>query len=190
MKRRLLASALAFTAVGTAQTALAQQACVEPEDAADAVIYAMPAAYEATLKACDTEFDAGSFLRSADGQNFIEQFRTQRDERWDGTFRFLRTFMSAQGDGGDKGMADMISALPEESLRPFVDGLMGQLIGEQIKPDSCGKIDRGVELMSPLPADNVSGLVAFVLELVKLDNPPVCKNDGTVTVIPEGPLSE
>ncbi|MEM6493843.1 MAG: hypothetical protein AAF650_05635, partial [Pseudomonadota bacterium] len=66
----------------------------------------------------------------------------------------------------------------------------GQLIGEQIKPDSCGKIDRGVELMSPLPADNVSGLVAFVLELVKLDNPPVCKNDGTVTVIPEGPLSE
>ncbi|MEO0872679.1 MAG: hypothetical protein AAFY19_12100, partial [Pseudomonadota bacterium] len=121
MKRTLLASALAFSALGSAQAAQAQQACVAPEDAADAVVYAMPAAYDATLKRCESEFNEDSFLTSADGSNFAEQFRTQQDQRWAGTFRFLKVFISAQADG-DEGMGEMIAAMPEESLRPFVDG--------------------------------------------------------------------
>ncbi|MEM9310892.1 MAG: hypothetical protein AAGA34_05535 [Pseudomonadota bacterium] len=190
MKRTLLSPTLAVAALASAQAAQAQQACVAPEDAADAVIYAMPMAYDATLKACDKELSADSFLQSADGENFIEPYRGQQDERWDGTFRFLKVFISAQAEDGDDGIGEMISAMPEESLRPFVDGIMGQLLADQIKPDTCNKIDRGVELMSPLPAENLSGLVAFIVELVDLDNPPVCRADGTVTVIPEGPLSE
>ncbi|MEO0590837.1 MAG: hypothetical protein AAFZ11_09785 [Pseudomonadota bacterium] len=189
MKRTLLASALAFTALGSAQAAQAQQACVAPEDAADAVVYVMPAAYDATLNSCKSEFNEETFLTSAEGSNFIEQFRTQQDERWAGTFRFLKVFIEAQSDG-DEGMSEMIAAMPEESLRPFVDGILGQMIGEQIKTDTCGTIDRGVELLSPLPVENVGGLVAFILELVELDNPPICGLDGTIQVIPEGPLSE
>jgi len=189
MKRTLLASALAFSALGSAQAAQAQQACVAPEDAADAVVYAMPAAYDATLNRCKSEFNEESFLVSADGSNFAEQFRTQQDERWAGTFRFLKVFISAQSDGDD-GMGEMIAAMDEEALRPFVDGILGQMIGDQIKTDTCATIDRGVELLSPLPAENVGGLVAFVLELVELDNPPVCGPDGTVQVIPVGPLGE
>ena len=189
MKRTCLASALALTALASAQAAQAQQACIAPEDAADAVIYVMPAAYDATLKSCKKQFNEETFLTSADGNNFIEQFRTQQDERWGGTFRFLKVFISAQSEG-EEGMAEMIAAMPEESLRPFVDGILGQVIGEQIKTDTCASIDRGAELLSPLPAENVGGLVAFILELVELDNPPICGLNGTVQVIPEGPLSE
>ena len=189
MKLTVLASTLAFAALGSAQAAQAQQACVAPEDAADAVVYAMPAAYDATLKRCKSELGEESFLASADGSNFAEQFRTQQDERWAGTFRFLKVFIRAQADG-DEGMGEMIAAMPEESLRPFVDGILGQVIGEQIKTDTCASIDRGAELLSPLPAENVGGLVAFILELVELDNPPICGLNGTVQVIPEGPLSE
>lgn len=191
MKRTLFASALAFNALGSAQAAQAQQACVAPEDAADAVVYAMPAAYDATLKRCKSEFSKESFLTSADGSNFAEQFRTQQDERWAGTFRFLKVFISAQSEGeGDNGMGEMIAAMDEEALRPFVDGILGQMIGEQIKTDTCGKIDEGAQLLSPLPAENVGGLVAFILGLIDLDNPPICGPDGTVKVIPEGPTSE
>ena len=189
MKRALLAPALACAALGTAQAAQAQQACIAPEDAADAVIYVMPAAYDAALKRCKSEFTEESFLPSAQGSNFIEQFRTQRDERWGGTFRFLKVFISAQSEGNNA-MAETIAGMPEESLRPFADGVLGQLIGEQIEKDTCGSIDRGAELLSPLPAENVGGLVAFILELVELDNPPICGVSGTVKVIPEGPLSE
>jgi hypothetical protein len=68
----------------------------------------------------------------------------------------------------------MIAALPEESLRPFVDGLVGQMIAGEIKPDSCGKIERGLELLAPLPPENVAGLFAFIAELTELKNPPIC----------------
>ncbi|MEM6856276.1 MAG: hypothetical protein AAF559_00265 [Pseudomonadota bacterium] len=191
MKRTLLAPALALAALGPAQAAQAQQACVAPEDAADAVVYAMPAAYDATLKRCKSEFGEESFLTSADGSNFAEQFRTQQDQRWAGTFRFLKVFISAQSRGeGDEGMGEMIAAMPEESLRPFVDGILGQMIADQIKTDTCGKIDEAAQLLSPLPPENVGGLVAFTLGLVDLDNPPVCGASGTVEVAPEGPLSE
>ena len=190
MKRPFLAPVLAVTALASAQAAHAQKACVAPEDAADAVIYAMPAAYEATVKKCGEEFAGESFLQSADGLNFIQQFRTQQDKRWDGTSRFLKVFIAAQAEGDNQGAGEMIASMPAESLRPFVDGIMGQLIAEQIKTDSCGKIDRGAELLSPLPADNVSGLVAFIVELVDLDNPPVCKTGGTVTVGSEAMDSE
>ncbi|MDJ0977757.1 MAG: hypothetical protein QNI87_04410 [Erythrobacter sp.] len=191
MPRSLIApaSALALAALASAQAAHAQQACVVAEDAADAVVYAMPLAYDATMQTCDAQMGPDSFLRSADGRNFFEQFRVQQDERWQGTFRFLKVFIEQEADGDD-GMGQMIAALPEESLRPFVDGLAAQMLAEEIKPDTCEKISRGAELLSPLPAENVGGLVAFILEMVDLDNPPVCGPDGTVTVIPEGPLSE
>lgn len=191
MKRTLLASTLALTALGTAQAAQAQQACIAPEDAADAVVYLMPLAYEASLKTCKNEFKDDSFLPSAEGENFIEQFRTKQDESWPGTFRLIGAFMASEGQGdGDGGMAQMLGSMEESQLRPFADALVGQMLAEQIKPDTCTKIDRGVELMSPLPVENVGGLVAFILEQVEIDNPPICKADGTVTVIPEGPLSE
>ena len=68
----------------------------------------------------------------------------------------------------------MIAALPESSLRPFVDGLVGQMIAGEIKPDSCDKIERGMELLSPLPPENIAGLLAFVAELSDIKNPEIC----------------
>jgi hypothetical protein len=55
-----------------------------------------------------------------------------------------------------------------------VDGLVGQMIAKEIKGDSCGKIERGLELVAPLPAENIGGLFAFVAELADLKNPPIC----------------
>ena len=190
MKHPLLASALGFAALTSAQAAQAQQ-CVMPADAADTVMYLMPVAYDGALKSCKGTLAEDAFLPSADGRNYIEKFRTQQDTTWAGTYRFAQVMIAAQGDSEDNGMAETLGALDESQLRPFADALLGQMIAEEIKPDSCEKIDRGVELLSPLPAENVGGLVEFVLELVDLgDTVPLCNADGTVRVIPEGPLSE
>jgi hypothetical protein len=81
---------------------------------------------------------------------------------------------SAGSAGGNEDMGAMLAALPEDALRPFVDALVGQMIAGEIKPDSCGKIERGLELLSPLPAENVGGLVAFIVELSNRKSPPIC----------------
>lgn len=177
MNKRVFAPALGFVALASATTAQAQQqTCVAAADFGDTVLYAMPIAYDAVSTACQRELKADGFMARG-GDQFIAKFRDRQSNAWPGAFRLLKTFMAkdagkAAGSGADMGA--MIAALPEESLRPFVDGLVGQMIAGEIKPDSCGKIERGLELLSPLPVENVAGLMTFILELSEIKEPAIC----------------
>lgn len=177
MTRRLTAAALAFTALASGTTAQAQQqACVQPADLSDAVVYAMPIAFDAARTACANRLARDGFMATR-GEDYIRQFRAGQDQAWPGAFRFMKTFMDQGGAGeagGDANMVAMLSSMPAETLRPFVDALVGQLIADEIKGDSCTKIERGLELMSPLPSKNVGGLIAFLVEVTEVKNPPLC----------------
>jgi len=175
MTTRMIAPALALPARATAQTAQAQQpACVAPADLGDAVTYVMPIAFDAAQTACANRLGNDGFM-ATDGAAFIGQFRAGQNRAWPGAFRLLKTFMADKSRAGaDADMTAMLTALPEESLRPFVDGMIGQMIGAEIKGDSCAQIERGLELISPLPTENVGGLFAFIAEMADLKNPPIC----------------
>ncbi|MGY6551905.1 MAG: hypothetical protein ACXIT4_08415 [Erythrobacter sp.] len=165
-----LVPALALVAMTQAQAAQAQQACVAPADIGDTVVYAMPIAYDAARTACAGRFAKNGFVARG-GEQFIAQFRSRQNAAWPGAFRTMQMLLADEGAGSKAGDLDLLAlakSLPENSLRPFIDGLMGQLIAEEIKPDSCGQIERGMELLSPLPVDNVVGLLGFVAELVDL----------------------
>jgi hypothetical protein len=177
MSTHPVAAALALTALASATAAEAQaQACIQPADLADAVVYVMPVAYDAARTACEGRFAAGGFV-VREGDAYIAAFRDGQDKAWPGAFRALKTFMAddAKAKGSkDADMAAMVAALPEDALRPFVDALVGQMIAEEIKPESCGRIERAMELLSPLPGENLGGLAAFIVELGDMKNPPVC----------------
>lgn len=177
MTRPLIAPALALAALVSATAAQAQQkACIPPADLTDAVIYAMPAAYDAAQTACGNRFAVDGFM-ARQGDAWVATFRDGQDKAWPGALRVIKTFIAddaaAKGTGGDD-MTAIISALPEEALRPFVDAMVGQIIAKEIKPDSCGKIERAVELLSPLPGENLGGLVALMLELDDKGKQPIC----------------
>jgi hypothetical protein len=174
-----IAPALALAALATAHTAQAQQACVAMEDLGDTLLYAMPIAYDAVSTSCQRELKPDGFL-ARKGDAFIDKFRARQDSAWPGALRMLKTFMAQDAAAKGKGNSDaditaMIASLPEASLRPFVDGLVGQMIAKEIKPESCGKIERGIELVSPLPAENVAGLLTFIIDLAEIKNPQICK---------------
>ncbi len=177
MTKRVVAPALAFVALATATTAQAQQqTCVAAADLGDSVLYAMPIAYDAVSTACASQLQRDGFMAKG-GDAFIAKFRTRQDSAWPGAFRMIKTFMakdSATEGGSGADMTAMIAALPEEALRPFVDGLVGQMIAGEIKPDSCGRIERGMELLSPLPVDNVAGLMTFIFEVAEVKEPAIC----------------
>jgi hypothetical protein len=177
MTRPLIAPALAIAALASATAAQAQQnACIPPADMTDAIVYAMPLAYDAAQTACANRFAADGFM-AREGDAWVAAYRDGQNKAWPGALRVLKTFMAddaaTKGKGDD--MSAIITALPEDALRPFVDAMVGQMIAKEIKPDSCGTIERAVELLSPLPGENIGGLVAFVLELDdKGKKSPIC----------------
>lgn len=175
MTNRMFAPALALAALATAQTAQAQQpTCVSAADLGDAVVYAMPIAFDAAQTACANRWSRDGFA-AREGEAFITNFRAGQDEAWPGAFRVLKTFMAgAQNTSEDANITAMIAALPDSALRPFVDGLVGQMIAGEIKGDSCTKIEQGLELISPMPADNVGGLFALLAEIADLKDPQIC----------------
>lgn len=180
---RYIAPALALAALATSQTALAQgQACVAPADMSDAVVYAMPIAFDAARNACTNRLARDGFMATG-GDAYIAPFRAGQDQAWAGAFRFIKVFMATESgeQSGSADMAAMIQTMPEDALRPFVDALVGQMIAEEIKGDTCGKIERGLELLSPLPTNNVGGLVAFLAELTDMKNPPICASSAAST---------
>ncbi len=195
MKRKAIISkltpALALAALVSAQAAQAQSAnCIEPDDLTDLITYAMPIAYDATMDTCADAYANDGFMRTG-GVDMIERFRVRQDSAWPGAFRALSVFANQEGDGD--AMTGMLAVLPEEQLRPFVDGIAQQMIGSEIKPEVCGDIEQGLELVAPLPVENISGLFTFVAERAGVDNPSVCgveKPASTSKVPPPIQLSE
>ena len=170
--KHLAPSLLAGLALVSAQGAQAQQACIEPADLDDTIRYAIPILYDATMTTCADQYAPDGFMMR-DGEAFADSFRALQSEAWPGTVRVIQTFAAGDEEGDDL-IASMLTAMPEDTLRPFVDTLVTQMVSEEIKPDTCGKIERALELIAPLPPENVSGLVTFIVEQVRPDDPQLC----------------
>lgn len=174
--KRSLAPILGLAALAQASAAQAQQACVPPADLGDTIIYALPIAYDAARTSCGKQFARDGFMARG-GDKFIAGFRARQNAAWPGAMRTVQALISAQqaaGKGGDVDLAALAKSLPPEALRPLVDGFMGQMIAGEIKPEACGKIERAMELLSPLPVDNVAGLMGFMLEIAEIKEPSIC----------------
>lgn len=185
MKTSIFAPALALAALASATTAQAQAACVDPGDFSDTVSYAVPLVYDALQEPCAGDFAQSSFMQS-NGSAFVDRFRARQDENWAGTLRLLKVFMAKRGgetEESDAQMMALIEALPEDSLRPFVDAILMQVLNErlvsELKPTTCGDVAEAMELLDPLPPENMSGLIAFLARQADLKDPPICKAAGT-----------
>lgn len=171
---KIAAAALAMTAMVQPQIAQAQaaeQACVEQQVVSDAMVYATPILAEAFMDKCSSELSSTGFMATK-GDEFIGRFDALQDTSWPGAMRLLQNFGSSSGKIGE--LSSMISTLPEEAIRPFIDAILLQRIHQEIKVADCGKIERGIELISPLPPENIGGLMSFIFEMSDVKNPEIC----------------
>ncbi|MFM7348789.1 MAG: hypothetical protein ACKO01_04800 [Erythrobacter sp.] len=178
MTRRLIAPLAALAALASAQAAQAQQqACVAAGDLADAVTYALPLAYDGVRTTCTNRLTRKGFIATR-GDAYMDQFRSRQNKAWPGAFRVLKTFMAGEDEGkagtGGSDITELIAGMPDTAVRPFVDSLIGQMVAEEIKPADCGKIERGLEVLSPMPADDLGPLVGFLFEVSGMKNPEIC----------------
>ena len=115
---RTIAVAAALASLGQ-PLAAQSSACVQPEDLADTVTYAMPLFLQGLQSKCATALPADSFILSQ-GESFAQSFEPLRDEAWPGARRTLMRFIESEAaaaedsEGADATTAGFVQILSEK----------------------------------------------------------------------------
>lgn len=161
---------------GQAAQAATASKCLAEDEVTALVGYALPSVIDGTMKSCRPHLSANGFFATR-GTEFTGRYAARKDANWPkAKVAFLKL-----GGGKDEKMAGMLGNLPDESVKPFVEAMVSEMVSGEIKPDQCSAIERGVRLLSPLPPENTAELVTFVLVLADKPKPgktssfPICK---------------
>ena len=167
---RAVAYGCALLACSAAPIAGAQGRCVEREDLSDTAVYAMPHLYQGFVARCSERLAPNGFV-AREGDRWIASFEAEAEAAWPGARRLIAAF------AGDKGGLGSVGEMPDEAIRPFVDALIPQAIADEIELESCGELERGLELVASLPARNLADLVPFIASLAGVEDPELCPID-------------
>ncbi len=175
--RKAAIAVLAGIGLLQAPVAFAQD-CIAKQDLTDATIYAVPVLIEGFQATCSAHLAPNGFFAKK-GKAFVAPYAAMQADRWPGTMRAVMAFATKGGkQADDAGMTEIFQSMPPETLRPFVDAILSQKFGESLKPSDCGKVERAMELLAPLPPENVGGLLTFVLDMTGAKEPSICQADS------------
>lgn len=163
MKRTVTTASATLAIVGLMASGpvLAQPRDLDPTQVSAATRYALPLAFDGYVARCSGELDPAGYSLS-NAARLRVKFAEDQDEAWPAAKQTLIA-LASEGDGAD--MAGIFDLMGDAELRPFVDALVGSMLSQEIKLKDCGDIDRGLEILDPLPAENLADLVGFLFEM-------------------------
>lgn len=154
--------ACAAVAVFAASPALAQSAepDLDPAAVAAATRYALPLAFEGYMRRCFDTLGADSYA-VINADRLRVKFNDGAEEAWPGAKVLM--IETARREASD--LSAVFDMMGDEELRPFVDSLVENLAEQEVRLEDCEKIDRGLEIFDPMPADNVAAMIGFLVEV-------------------------
>ena len=172
---------LALAALALAQGQIAHAAtvgsdCLNEAEVGALVGYALPSVLDGAMTACRPHLARDGFFATR-GAEFVGRYAARKTSAWP----LAKNAFLKLGAAKDAKLADTIGSLPDSALQPFVEAMVSELVGGEIKPDQCTAIERGVRILSPLPAENTAELITFVVVLAdkpkngKPSSIPICK---------------
>jgi hypothetical protein len=167
LKRSAIAAA-ALAATISVQ-AVAAPACLTEREMANMAVYAVPALVTGVRTKCAARLAPSGFL-AAKGDAFAARYAALQGETWPVAKAGLLKFAGAKTDG----TTAMLAQLPDNSVRPLVDGLISQKIAETVRADDCANVERGIQLASLMSPRDSGAMVAFVLLMAKPKALPIC----------------
>lgn len=157
--KTLVAAVAALTMSGTAQAAE-----MTPEATQAAVRYALPHLLSGVRTTCAAKLSPSGYL-ATNGDALLSRFSQGSDAAWPAA----RVALMELGGKDKSGMAQMLGQMPDSGLKPFVDATISTMVATKLKPENCADVERGIQLLAPLPAENIAGLVGFVVEMAERD---------------------
>lgn len=177
MKRTpaLIASAALAALVPAQAQAQANAACLTETELANVILYATPAVVTGIRGKCAKSLDSGGFF-ALKGNAFAAKYAALQSTSWPSAKGALMKMLGAKTGGNAKGkeMLAMVASFPDETVRPLVDGMVAQQVGEMVSISDCSKAERAMQLSAVMaPRDNAA-LMAFVLANSGSKDLPVC----------------
>lgn len=170
-----LTAALAIVPAQAQAQHAAAKACLTEREVAHMAIYAVPAVVEGVRGKCGAKLSKSGFLATK-GTTFAAKYAALQSETWPVAKSGILKFVGAPKAGAAKANDPfaMFAALPDNSVRPLVDAMIAQKIGETVKPEQCVNVERGMQLASVMNPRDSGAMVAFVMAMVKPKNPVIC----------------
>lgn len=155
--------------------AQAVKACLSEREVAQMAIYAVPSVVEGVRGKCAAKLSKTGFLATK-GDTFAAKYAALQNETWPTAKAGIMKFVGAPKSGAAKAndSVAMLAALPDNSVRPLVDAMIAQKIGEAIKPEQCANVERGIQLASVMNPRDSGAMIAFVMAMTKPKNPAIC----------------
>jgi hypothetical protein len=154
MKRLLPPLALGLAMF--AQPAIAQAVNLTEEEMAVVARVAMPAAFRSLQTKCDPVLDADAYM-FARGETLHRRLLATSNTAAPGATQVIARVASRSNPA----MGQMLAGLSPEALRPFVNEMVAGLVISRVETDQCARIDRVLEMLEPLPPENLAQLMAF-----------------------------
>ena len=160
-------SALAAAAVAMPASAVAAEAqCLAPAEVRALTTFAMPSVLTGLIDRCAPEVGSSGFM-STQGRGLVASYAAHKDAAWPNA---RKAFFRLAGSKGDSSEAtEMMAKMPDAALQPFVEGMIGGMIGSKLKPGQCAIADKLMRLLAPLPPENTSELLGTIIELAEGD---------------------
>ena len=138
----------------------AQERELDPVKVQATARYALPFVFQGFVTRCSVELESDGYV-AANEERLTLKFADGASESWP-VAKSLMMELTSQEAGEMSAIFDM---LDDESLRPFVDGMIEGMVAQEMKVEDCGTIERALEILDPLPADNVAALAGFLVEM-------------------------
>ena len=162
---RHFASSLALTAAAVAMPAHAaaeQAGCLSSAEVRALTTFAMPSVLTGLVDHCTAEIGSTGFM-ATQGRNLITSYAAGKNAAWPTARKAFFKLADKKGDTSDT--SALLTGMPDAALQPFVEGIIGGMIGSKLKPGQCVIADKMMRLLAPLPPENTSELVGTILEL-------------------------
>ena len=149
-----------------AQAAAAQADCLSSAEVRALTTFAMPSVLTGLIDHCAPEVGSGGYM-TTQGRNLVSSYAANQGSAWPTARKAF--FRLAGTKSGSSDATDMMAKMPDAALRPFVEGMIGGMIGAKLKPGQCAIADKMMRLLAPLPPENTSELLGTILELAGTD---------------------
>ena len=173
----LTAAILALPAGAVAQTAATP--CLSQGEVRALTTFAMPSALSGLIDRCGPQVGPSGFMPTQ-GRALVAGYTARKQAAWPLAKKAF--FRLGGGKASDKEMLATMERMPDSALQPFVEGMIGAMIGAKLKPGQCVIADKLMRLLAPLPPENMTELLGTIFELVDADDKvgpgglKICKN--------------
>jgi hypothetical protein len=173
-KRILAAAAGAVLALQPAVAAAQQAQCITEDEVSAIAIYSVPSLLQSVRLRCGTQLSASGYLaRGSD--TLAARYAALQAGVWPKARSGMMKVLASKATGEGRQGLEMITRLPDESVRPVVDALIVQELSPKIAAGDCWKIERIIEAMAPIDPEVAGTLLGAVVGVVQPEQLPVCR---------------